>query len=128
MRKENELRRMIMRAAGVVTLIGIFDTSATAADAARGEIVFRTCAACHTDKPNAMGPTLKGVYGRKAGSIPEFGYSSAMKRAELVWDETNLRDYIKDPQAKVKGNRMPFVGLKSPADVDDVISYLQRLK
>src|SRR5262249_61616023 len=51
-----------------------------------------------------------------------------MKRANLVWDEDNLRDYIKDPQAKVKGNRMPYGGLSDPKDVDDVVAYLKDLK
>ena len=50
------------------------------------------------------------------------------KRANLVWDEENLRTYIADPQAKVPGNRMPFAGLHDPKDVDDVIAYLETLK
>jgi cytochrome c len=51
-----------------------------------------------------------------------------MKRANLVWDEDNLREYIKDPQAKVRGNRMPYSGLADGKDVDDVIAYLKTLK
>jgi cytochrome c len=102
-------------------------SAAAAADAAHGKQLFATCAACHSDKPDAIGPTLRGVYGRKSGSVPDFHYSTAMQRANLTWDETNLRDYIKDPQAKVKGNRMPFGGLSDPQDVDDVIAYLKSL-
>jgi cytochrome c len=48
-----------------------------------------------------------------------------MLRAGLVWNEANLRDYIKDPQAKVKGNRMPFAGLSKASDIDDVIAFLK---
>jgi cytochrome c len=48
-----------------------------------------------------------------------------MKRANLVWDEGNLRAYIGDPQAKVKGNRMPYGGLTDTKDVDDIIAYLK---
>jgi cytochrome c len=51
-----------------------------------------------------------------------------MKRANLVWDEDNLRAYIKDPQGKVKGNRMPFGGISDAKDVDDVVAYLKTLK
>jgi cytochrome c len=102
--------------------------AAAAADAAHGKQVFATCAACHSDKPDAIGPSLKGVYGRKSGALPDFRYSNAMLRADLTWDEANLRDYIKDPQAKIKGNRMPFGGLREPKDIDDVIAYLKDYK
>jgi cytochrome c len=48
-------------------------------------------------------------------------------RANLTWDESNLRDYIKDPQAKVKGNRMPFGGLSDSDDINDIVAYLKSL-
>jgi cytochrome c len=102
-------------------------SAVSAADAARGKQIFATCAACHSDKPDAIGPTLHGVYGRRSGSVPDFHYSTAMQRANLTWDEASLREYIKDPQARVKGNRMPFGGLSSSEDIDDVIAYLKTL-
>ncbi len=103
-------------------------SAAFAADAAHGKVVFETCAACHSDKPDAIGPSLRGVYGRKAGSLQDFRYSNAMLRAGFVWSEENLRAYLKDPQAKVKGNRMPFAGLSNPKDINDVIAYLKDYK
>jgi cytochrome c len=106
----------------------VMATPAMAADAAHGKVVFQTCAACHSDKPDAIGPSLKGVFGRKSGSLADFRYSNAMQRANLTWDEADLRAYIKDPQAKVPGNHMPFGGLSSAADIDDVISYLKDYK
>ncbi len=51
-----------------------------------------------------------------------------MKRANLTWTRDNLQEYLTDPQAKVKGNRMPFSGFPNPNDVADVIAYLQTLK
>jgi cytochrome c len=102
--------------------------AAQAADVEHGKVVFQTCAACHSEKPDAIGPSLRGVYGRKSGSLDNFRYSNAMMRAHLVWDEANLRAYLKDPQAKVKGNRMPFAGLSDPKDVDDVIAFLKQYK
>ena len=60
--------------------------------------------------------------------LPDFRYSNAMQRANLTWDEANLAAYIKDPQAKVRGNRMPFGGLTTDKDVDDVIAYLKDYK
>lgn len=101
---------------------------ATAADAEHGKQLYLACAACHTDKPDALGPNLKGVVGRKAGALEDFRYSNPMKRANLVWDEANLREYLADPQAKVKGNRMPFGGLREAKDIDDVVAYLATLK
>ena len=101
---------------------------AFAADAAHGKQVFAQCAACHSDKPDAIGPSLKGVYGRKSGSLSDFRYSNAMLRANLTWDDSNLHAYIKDPQAKVPGNHMPFGGLSNEQDIDDVVAYLKDYK
>jgi cytochrome c len=109
---------------GTANLVG----AARAADVAHGKEVFQTCAACHSDKPDAIGPSLRGVFGRKSGALDDFRYSNAMTRANLVWDEANLRAYIKDPQAKIKGNRMPFGGLPSDKDLDDLIAYLKDYK
>jgi cytochrome c len=99
--------------------------AAQAGDAAHGKQVFVACAACHSDKPDALGPSLRGVVDRKSGSLEDFRYSNAMMRADLTWNDDNLRAYIKDPQAKVPGNRMPFGGLQDDKDVDDVIAYLK---
>src|SRR6195256_6351456 len=101
---------------------------AFAADVDHGKTLFTACAACHTEKPDALGPSLKGVVGRKSAALEDFRYSNAMKRANLTWDEKNLSDYLKDPQAKVKGNRMPYGGLTDAKDVADIIAYLQTLK
>jgi cytochrome c len=118
----------VIGAAAAIALMAIATTPAAAADAAHGKAVFQTCAACHTDKPEAIGPSLRGVYGRKSAALPDFRYSNAMTRANLTWDDANLKAYIKDPQAKVKGNRMPFGGLSSDADIDDVIAFLKYFK
>ena len=101
---------------------------ALGADADHGKALFQACVACHTEKPDAMGPSLKGVFGRKTAALEDFRYSNAMKRANLVWDEASLRSYLVDPQVLVKGNRMPFSGLRDPKDVDDVLAYLKTFK
>jgi cytochrome c len=103
-------------------------TPALSADAEHGKALYAACAACHQDKPDALGPNLKGVLGRKSAAMEDFRYSNPMKRANLVWDEANLREYIADPQAKVRGNRMPFDGLHDPKDVDDIVAYLKTYK
>jgi cytochrome c len=102
--------------------------AARAADAAHGKVVFQQCAACHTDQSGAIGPSLRGVFGRKSGTVDGFRYSDAMMRANLTWDATNLHDYISNPQAKVKGNRMPFGGVANAGDLDDLVAYLKDYK
>src|ERR1017187_4317142 len=74
------------------------------------------------------GPSLKGVFGRKSAALDDYRYSNPMKRANLTWDEANLRDYIVDPQARVKGNRMPFAGVRNPKDADDLVAFLKDYK
>ena len=98
---------------------------AMAADADHGKLLYQTCISCHTEKPDAIGPGLKGVFGRRSAARDDYRYSNAMKRANLTWDETNLRDYIVDPQARVKGNRMPFAGVQDPKDADDLVAFLK---
>ncbi len=101
---------------------------ARAADAEHGKALFQACAACHSERPDSLGPNLRGVFNRKAAALEDFRYSNAMKRANLIWDEVNLHAYIADPQRKVKGNRMPFGGLTSRTDVDDIVAYLKSYK
>ena len=112
---------------GVIALLALPASIASAADATHGMHVFQYCAACHTERPDAIGPSLKGVVGRKSASVEGYRYSGPMRRANLVWDEANLKQYLADPQAKVPGNRMPFGGLHEPNDIDDVIAYLKTL-
>jgi cytochrome c len=117
-----------MRSSLVLVLGAALVVPAAAADVEHGRQLFVACAACHSDRPDALGPTLKGVVGRKTGAREDFRYSNPMKRAGFTWDEANLREYLADPQAKVKGNRMPFSGLADRKDIDDVVAYLATLK
>jgi len=92
----------------------------------KGKAVFDKCAACHAlDDTMADGPSLKGVFGRKAGTRDDYRYSAAMVRSGVVWDEMTIDAYITDPQAFIRGNRMSFAGIPSKADRDDLIAYLQ---
>ncbi len=113
---------------GALLLMLVVTTAAADADAERGKALFQACAACHSDAPNALGPSLRGIFGRKSAALEDFRYSAPMRRANLVWDETNLKEYLADPQAKVKGNRMPFGGVTNPNDLDDIVAYLKGLK
>ena len=92
-----------------------------------GKTVFEKCAACHSLEAgkNDIGPSLAGIFGRKAASLDDFRYSTAMKHSNVTWDEHTLDAFIEDPQAFIPGNRMPFDGLKDKQDRDDLLAYLK---
>ena len=99
-----------------------------AQDAASGEKVFVQCKACHQigeNAKNAVGPVLNGVVGRKAGSHEGYNYSAAVKGSGVTWDEANLKEWLKDPKAKIPGNKMVYPGLKDDKKLEDVIAYLK---
>lgn len=97
---------------------------------AQGAKVFKRCAACHMIGPNAenrVGPELNKIVGRKAGSVEDFDYSDAMKKAGadgLVWDNDKLFAYLASPKAMVPGTKMAFAGLPKEDDRHAVIAYI----
>jgi cytochrome c2 len=97
-------------------------------DATRGEQRFADCAACHSVQPgvNNVGPSLAGLFGRKAGELPDFRYSAAMRKSGIAWTPQALETFIADPQAAVPANRMPYAGLPDAAARADLIAYLQK--
>ena len=97
-------------------------------DAARGEKKFEECAACHKIErgENDMGPSLHGVFGRKAGTLADFRYSPALKRSGITWSAQTLDTFLADPQKVVPANRMPYAGLADASDRTDLIAYLQK--
>ena len=65
-----------------------------------GQTAFNNnCRTCHTMKEgdNRLGPSLAGIIGRKAGSLPGYAFSASMKQSEIVWDEANLDQFIAEP-------------------------------
>ena len=97
-------------------------------DPARGEARFQECAACHKLDAgvNGLGPSLHGIFERKAGELSDFRYSPALKRSGIVWSPQTLEAYLTDPQALVPGNRMPYAGMANAGDRADLIAYLTK--
>jgi cytochrome c len=100
-------------------------------DAAAGANVFKKCASCHAvgeGAKNKVGPELNELFGRVAGTAPDFKYSQAMTDAGaggLVWSSETLHQFLTKPKDFVKGTKMSFPGLKEQADLDNIVAYLQ---
>jgi cytochrome c len=125
--REENVRLLSFSVAGAA-LVASMGASA-AQDAAAGEKVFVKCKVCHQigeGAKNFVGPVLNGVVGRPAGTYPDYHYSDANKNSGITWDEATLKEYLKDPKAKVPGTKMVFPGLPSDEDIANVISYLKQ--
>jgi cytochrome c len=97
-------------------------------DATRGEKRFEDCAACHSTERgvNNVGPSLYGVFDRKAGELTDFRYSPALKRSGITWTVQALDTFLADPQHAVPANRMPYAGMPDATDRADLIAYLRK--
>jgi cytochrome c len=93
-------------------------------DAAHGAKVYQDCMVCHSLDQNEIGPKHRDVFGRKAGSVPGYGYSAALKASNIVWNETTLDEWLTDPQAFVPGTKMIF-SVDDAQDRADVIAFLK---
>jgi cytochrome c len=94
--------------------------------ATRGEQLYESrCMACHSLDANRVGPMHRGVYGRKAGSVPDFAYSVALTSSPIVWSDTTLNRWLTDPEALIPGQRMN-IRVLSADDRADLIAFLRR--
>ncbi len=102
----------------------------TGADPHAKPPAFAQCMACHAVEPgrNGVGPSLAGVFGRKAGSSPGFTYSAALKASGKVWDEATLDTFLTSPMTAVPGTHMTYMGQSDPAKRKALIDYLKTLK
>jgi cytochrome c len=120
--------RMVRLAAATLMATGLA-SAAAAQDLAAGEQSFRKCSPCHSvgeDARNKVGPVLNGLDGRKSGTVADYSYSEANKKAEITWDEATFKDYIQNPMAKVPGTKMAFAGIKNEKEMADLWAYLKQ--
>lgn len=109
----------------LLCVVPTWSVTAAGPDLKRGELLYQTCAACHSILGDGIGPDITGIIGQKSAQIAGFKYSEAMKKANLVWNEPALRAFIANPQVVVKGTTMAFPGYTAPGDQDDVIAYMK---
>jgi cytochrome c len=96
-------------------------------DAKRGADIFENrCVFCHTPGGGGQGPNLVGVVGRRAGSIPDYAYSDALKKSGLVWSTATLDEFLSAPGKLVPGTWMQ-ISLPDDAERADLIAYLASL-
>ena len=122
---------LAMRATSLIwatALLAVAGSARADGDAARGEKRFEDCVACHklAAGENEIGPTLHGVFDRKAGELADFRFSPALKRSGITWTAQTLDTFLADPQKVVPANRMPYAGMPDAADRADLIAYLQK--
>ena len=112
-------------APAAATAAAAADTTA-AAPAGGKPAAFAQCAACHSVEPgkNGIGPSLAGVFGKKAGGVAGFAYSDALKSHGGNWDWKNLSDWLHNPKAFAAGTKVTFSGLSSGEDRANLIAYL----
>ncbi len=111
-----------MRAA--IAILLLLSAPARAGDTAHGAVIYEACQDCHSLDENGVGPRHRGVYGRRAGSVPDYAYSAALKNSGIVWNDETLDKWLTHPQAFVPGAKM-FYHLANPADRADVIAFLK---
>lgn len=89
------------------------------------EIYEAKCGACHSLDQNRIGPKHRGVFGRKAGAVPDFHYTDALKKSGIVWNEKTLDQWLQGPTKMVPGTAMGFQ-LRDSQERADVIAYLKQ--
>ena len=97
-------------------------------DAAKGEKAFIACKVCHAPDKNMIGPMLKGIVGRAAGTVAGYTYSAANKNSGITWSQEKLFQYLEKPQRVVPGTKMTYPGMTDPQQRADTIAYLATLK
>jgi cytochrome c len=99
-----------------------------AGDPAAGEAVYSRCLGCHALEYNRTGPKHCDILGRRAGSVPGYGYSEAMKKSGIVWGEKTLERFLADPLKTVPGTTMTYAGVPQAKDRADLIAFLKAQK
>ncbi|MCI2809489.1 c-type cytochrome [Eoetvoesiella caeni] len=95
-------------------------------DATRGEAIYSRCLACHALAYDRTGPRHCGLFGRRAGSVPGFAYSTAMKNSKIIWDEKTLNWFLTSPMTAIPGTAMGYAGIPDAQERADLIAYLKK--
>ena len=127
-RRNGRLHRTAVIALNV--MLAAIAGAAGAQDMAAGERSFQKCVPCHSISEGAVnrtGPQLNGIEGRRAGTIADYIFSNAIKNSGIVWDQSNFKEFIRDPNGKVQGTKMLFFdGIKNDKEIDDLWAFVRQ--
>ena len=104
-------------------------TAAGDADAGSAGFKGHLCFACHSFEAghNGAGPSLAGVFGRKAGQAPGFAYSDGLKNSGITWSEESIGKWVQGPQGVVPDAKMMLAKpVTDPKERADLIAYIKR--
>jgi len=111
----------------MIALTSTHHVAAATGDAVNGQQLYeRRCVACHSVNESRVGPKHRGVFGRKAGSVPDYDYSSALKKSRIVWSDATINKWLENPEKLIPGQKMGFL-VPSPNDRSDLTAYLKTL-
>jgi cytochrome c len=123
----DRISRMVNFAAVPESVVAGLVRGVTTAKSDDGKTAFNNhCRTCHSVKQgdDRLGPSLYGVYGAEAGSIPGFRYSN--QGSGIIWDEPTLDRFIANPDQVIANNNMkPYAGITDPAVRKQIINYLK---
>ena len=117
----------LLLASALVASASASGAEKSAPDAARGEQIYARCLACHALAYDRVGPRHCGLFGRRAGSVPQFSYSPAMKKSGIVWNDKTLDRFLTQPLKMVPGSAMTYDGVADPKERADLIAYLKHV-
>lgn len=116
---------LLVASAGLL-VVGLAEASSPApSEIAAGQEVYERCAACHSLDRDRVGPRHCGIFGRRAGSVPGFAYSEAMRASGIVWNRQTLDTFLADPLGTVPGTFMTYAGVQDPEERADLIAFLE---
>jgi len=121
------MKSLVLASLTIAATMGL----ANAQDLAAGEQSFRKCSPCHAvgeDAKNKVGPALNGLDGRKSGTVADYSYSDANKKADITWNEAAFKEYIQNPMTRVPGTKMAFAGIKNDTEIANLWGYLKQFK
>lgn len=123
------LTALLFTTSFALTVVAVTSMSERAFGEKPRPAAFAQCASCHSTEvgKNIYGPSLAGISSRRAGTLPGYNYSPALRASNLRWDKKTLDRWLTSPKKTVPGTKMPFLGLQDTKAREQVIAYLMTL-